>query len=184
VRRPPRSCRSWVVLLAAQCGLAACDGSVVQPCSGAAQGTFVVGLTRTAASCPGNSKLDATYLPSTSVTITVAFDDSGDGATICTGRHEASPLTGTHAGDAVSVSTPLPLPTGGAVLAGCLSSCLVATLQEVTGVLVRDPASGRATGLDGALVETDTLPAGAAAGTCGICTLPCTATWTLGPPPP
>jgi hypothetical protein len=157
---------------------------------------------------------DKLYPPRPLATLTVAapgdvaaFAETSGAVAVCTGRHDALPLEGTHGGDTLTgivLDTP-----AGAVLADCSSSCRVSVRQSLSGTLVKNPVTSAYTALVGTLTEVDRppcQPCTAACGEpcsdltcggctaslcnpctsapCGPCAIPCAATWTLGPVPP
>jgi hypothetical protein len=164
------------LLLAALASTAACTGEGAGDCPGVTAGAFRLRAVRTQASCQAGTPeagFDALFPAAFELDAELSFAAEGSGAALCTGGRGADPLSGSHAGDQLTVA----LDTTGAVLAACDAACVASARQTVEGRLVRDPTSGAATGFTGTLTEAFTAVEGAP---CGPCTTPCQATYQLG----
>jgi len=194
-------------------GPVACTGAnEIAECPGTEVGTFLLVGTRASASCQGDTApadgaaqcakaeltvdcqaarpvpaccFDGLFPPvipaAPPFTFTITYGSQGGSAALCTGLAKANPYLGTRTSVAGGESLSVALDTAGAVLGACAGTCAVTFHHAVTGLVARDPVSGAATGFTGEYVETASATPSAA---CAPCATPCTATWTLGPPPP
>jgi hypothetical protein len=112
--------------------------------------------------------------------VTLAWDSADAGtATLCPEGTDATPLTGEHTGDHVTLTASAP----GATLEACGSACTASIAQRVEFDLSRDPG-GAVIALEGSLLESISAPSNCSGGGSGSsgateCTFPCEIPYTL-----